>query len=184
MGEPVWWTQERIDKVRGLAADGYSASQIAGVLGSSRNGVVGICHRKGIQLGVSTGGARPRKVAGPTGARRVTKRKVGRPYPIVRRKPVAAVAPPEAVEAIALPPEPVVVRRCEPVRFEDIAQHQCRWPIGDPVLDWDGFRMCGMDVEHSGPYCAEHTLRASSPYHRQLKQLIDKKALQIADAGR
>ena len=58
MSAHVVWTKERVKKVRRLAAVGYSASQIALRFygDETRNSIIGICHRAGIQLRGSRAG--------------------------------------------------------------------------------------------------------------------------------
>lgn len=47
----VGWSDERIEKMKALASEGYSASQIAKALGRvSRNGVLGKMHRLGLKM--------------------------------------------------------------------------------------------------------------------------------------
>lgn len=44
------WSKEDFDTLKRLAADGCSGSEIASVLGRSRNSVLGRAHRNGIKL--------------------------------------------------------------------------------------------------------------------------------------
>jgi GcrA cell cycle regulator len=63
------WTDERVERLKKLWADGLSASQIAGELGGiTRNAVIGKVHRLGLSgraKSSSSGTARPRKARAP-----------------------------------------------------------------------------------------------------------------------
>ena len=49
------WPAAQIEKMRVMVADGFSASQISGALGISKNAIIGKVHRLGLQLkGVSS----------------------------------------------------------------------------------------------------------------------------------
>lgn len=49
----------------------------------------------------------------------------------------------------------------DPVRFEDLRAHHCRWPIGDPQDPAFGF--CGARRLEAKPYCADHCKVAYQP---------------------
>ncbi|MCH8491038.1 MAG: GcrA cell cycle regulator, partial [Oceanicaulis sp.] len=88
------WTEERVETLKKLWADGLSASQIAKQLGGvTRNAVIGKVHRLGL-----SGRAAPT----PPGRRPVT-----RPAPAPAPRPAAAAAPaPRGVADAAPPPAP------------------------------------------------------------------------------
>jgi len=50
------------------------------------------------------------------------------------------------------------------VTMQELKEHHCRWPIGDPKHS--DFRFCGMPrlKGRNTPYCQEHTTRAGSQY--------------------
>ena len=64
------WTDERVELLKKLWADGLSASRIAAELGGvSRNSVIGKVHRLGLSgraKSTSTGAPRPRKARSPS----------------------------------------------------------------------------------------------------------------------
>jgi GcrA cell cycle regulator len=64
------WTDERVEMLKKLWADGLSASQIAGELGGiTRNAVIGKVHRLGLSgraKAPSSAGPRPRKTRAPS----------------------------------------------------------------------------------------------------------------------
>jgi GcrA cell cycle regulator len=45
----------------------------------------------------------------------------------------------------------------------DIAEADCRWPIGDPVED--DFAYCGLPISKGHAYCAGHCRLAYRPQH-------------------
>ncbi len=55
------WSEDQIEQVRSLAAQGQSAAMIANEVGATRNAVVGIGHRKSITFKGRSGGYRPPK---------------------------------------------------------------------------------------------------------------------------
>lgn len=46
----TFWTNEKLSKLRTMAAQRHSAKTIGAALGCSRNAVIGKCHRHAIQL--------------------------------------------------------------------------------------------------------------------------------------
>ncbi len=66
-GTAMSWTDERIEQLRRLWAEGHSASQIAGTLGGgvSRNAVIGKIHRLGLSGRVKTARPAARRPAAP-----------------------------------------------------------------------------------------------------------------------
>lgn len=180
--EPESWTEERVELLKKLWAEGLSASQIAVVLGgwTTRNAVIGKVHRLKLSAGrpVKVGPARqprervarsnvPRSGAGQAGARASAAHKM------VERVARKAAEPPFAVE-----PLPQVAELFIPVEQRlsllQLTEHTCKWPIGDPLKP--DFYFCGQHVSappsgpgqpvggRSGtPYCEFHARRA---YHQ------------------
>ena len=98
------WTDERVELLKKMWIEGQSASQIAKELGGvTRNAVIGKVHRLGLS---NRNGAEAEPSAAP--------------------EPVAAVVPPEVVEAPAAPVRDDVVRAAapapEPAPVVDIAE--------------------------------------------------------------
>jgi len=138
------WTEERVEQLKALWAEGLSASQIARVLGNvSRNAVIGKVHRLGL--------------AGRAGPARAE-----RPRSSVPRKSVvhAAVAAPPIVEE-------------DPIKLEDgnfatvltINDRMCRWPIGDPSEN--EFHFCARKPKSGSPYCEAHARKAYQPQQQR-----------------
>ena len=98
------WTDERIERLRAMWADGSTASQIAEDLGGvTRNAVIGKAHRLGLESRpspVKSGEEKEKRIAAaPAPVRAV----VEKPAP----KPVEVAPPPPVVAAPPPPPLPV-----------------------------------------------------------------------------
>ncbi|MFP3944791.1 MAG: GcrA family cell cycle regulator [Alphaproteobacteria bacterium] len=135
------WTDERVEQLKQLWADGLSASQIARQLGGvTRNAVIGKVHR----LGLSGRGA-PARTSRP--------KRVTMPKPAV--KPVIARPAPAAVE------DPVTLADGNHANVLTIRDSMCKWPIGDPAQS--GFHFCGRPTPHGSSYCKGHAQLAYQP---------------------
>jgi GcrA cell cycle regulator len=143
------WTDERVEVLKKLWLDGFSASQIAKQLGGglTRNAVIGKVHRLGL-----SGRASPSQPQRPAfkASRPVRSTPAAAPHaaPALRRAEPSPVAAPEPI------PTPAYV--CdEPgsATVLTLGSHMCKWPIGDPSSDT--FAFCGK-AAHEGPYCVQH----------------------------
>ena len=130
------WTDDRVQTLARLWADGLSASQIALSLGGvTRNAVIGKIHRLGL-----SGRARPTA----PGAR------LAKPEPKRRRRPARRLPAP-----VRAAPAPAALAAPETglASVLSIRRGQCRWPIGEPLAD--DFRLCGRPAVR-GAYCPAH----------------------------
>lgn len=180
------WTDERVDVLKKLWADGLSASQIAAQLGGvSRNAVIGKVHRMKLS---SRGRAAPAAAA--------PKKKAVTPQPtIVVQKPVTAApiaAAPRPVPQPAPAPQPQrimthsvgatalqaqfdeqpetenIVRLADNVvpisrrlHLLQLTERTCKWPHGDPMAE--DFSFCGHESNETSPYCNYHAGLAFQP---------------------
>ncbi|CCF17806.1 putative DNA-binding regulatory protein; putative GcrA-like cell cycle regulator [Pseudorhizobium banfieldiae] len=162
------WTDERVEKLKRLWAEGLSASQIAAQLGGvSRNAVIGKVHRLNLPGRAKAGGS--------TGANRSAKRPAApaRPanYPArVATRPTArtvgATALKDDVEVALpelsyVPSNDVVVPISRKLALTDLTERTCKWPMGDPLKD--DFHFCGVDASEASPYCGYHARLAYQP---------------------
>ncbi|HYE00575.1 MAG TPA: GcrA family cell cycle regulator [Alphaproteobacteria bacterium] len=147
---PSGWTVGRVEVLERLWREGASASQVARVLGCSRNAVIGKVHRLGLSKDGRHAAARPRNAPPKPSAGRMAS----------RRTPPQGTAAGRPVEAMALRAEilPGLV-----MRLERLGPRACRWPIGDPQQE--GFAFCGRQAD-GGAYCAAHASLAH-PRRRQ-----------------
>jgi len=96
------WTQERIERLQALWLEGKSFSDIADVLGSTRNAVIGKAHRLGL--------CRPKDKT---------------------RVSIARPAPAQPVTPMPRPAD-LPKRRGKPVKLTELQHWMCRFPLGDP----------------------------------------------------
>jgi GcrA cell cycle regulator len=155
------WTDEKVEDLKRLWADGGSASEIAAALGPAftRNGVIGKVHRLGLAgRGKPSSYYRtpaPRK-AKPT--KPATDFRTSHPGNIARRAvrmaaQIAAAAPALAAETAAR----AVELRCENVTWDELRLDSCRW-ITTTSTKADAVRFCGAPQSplERLPYCAWH----------------------------
>ena len=150
------WTEDRVEILTKLWAEGLSASQIAKQLGGvTRNAVIGKVHRLGLSGRAKPSRPAVRRAAKPAKAKA---RVVSPP----RTPKVAAVVeetpPPPPVEAKPLP-------NGEYATILTIRDHMCKWPIGDPTSS--DFRFCGRRNKSGEPYCDAHCSVAYQPSRRR-----------------
>ena len=182
------WTDDRVETLKKMWADGQSASQIAKELGGvTRNAVIGKVHRLG--LSNRTGGAvpaadgvepAPEPVAEPATAAPplAPADPVDTPEPAVadagarpsvpaRRQIIPAGQPlPPQPSANEISPEALasqreVEKRAMRLTLMELTERTCKWPIGDPATP--NFWFCGLPVEQGKPYCEAHVGVAFQP---------------------
>ncbi len=155
------WTDERVELLKKLWAEGLSASQIATQLGGvSRNAVIGKVHRLKLSGRGRASSATPRpKKSAPSAP------KAPRPSrPMTTTIGATALqarfdAQPEAAPAPRL--SSVVVPLSRNLKLIELSDRTCKWPNGDPLAE--EFSFCGNDVGDCGPYCAYHSRVAYQP---------------------
>ncbi len=151
------WTDERVELLKKLWADGLSASQIANQLGGvTRNAVIGKVHRLGLSgRAKSTRPAAPR----PKRTRSAPRSGASRPQTVgsaaLKMQPDASPAPDPA------PLPDVVVPMSRRASIMQLNDRTCRWPIGDPSSD--DFHFCGCPSDPGSPYCEYHARIAYQP---------------------
>ena len=153
------WTDERVEMLKKLWAEGLSASQVAKQLGGvTRNAVIGKVHRLGLS-GRATP-SRPARPRAPT-VRTLTHVR-GRPDPLVTTSA-------DKAEEAEIAPKRAEISRAEIDNYGSrelttvltLTEHNCKWPIGDPGRP--NFHFCGRGADHNSPYCAEHSKLAYQP---------------------
>ena len=153
------WTEERVEMLKKLWAEGLSASQVAKQLGGvTRNAVIGKVHRLGL-----SGRATPSRPARPRAPTPRTLTHVrGRPDPLVATSA-------DEIEEAEIAPKRAEISRAELdnngsrelTTVLTLTEHNCKWPIGDPGRP--NFHFCGRGADHNSPYCAEHSKLAYQP---------------------
>ena len=166
------WTDDRVELLKKLWADGLSASQIASRLGGvTRNAVIGKVHRLGLAGRATTSRSRtprPRNRVShlPLRPTRVQYRTHGntalKPVFVPVEQPVVALTVvPAVVQEFSV--VPAALR----VDLLDLREHMCRWPIGDPQDE--NFHFCGQQKAAGISYCDHHARAAFQPVARRKK---------------
>ena len=167
------WTDERVELLKKLWAEGLSASQIAGRLGGvTRNAVIGKVHRLGLSgraTSSRSSSPRPRRTHVPR-QHRASSLMFG------TRGNVALKPQFEAEEEpMPAPLEELVIPLPERASILTLKESMCRWPIGDPGEP--DFHFCGRKKFGSLPYCEHHARMAYQPVQlggarRRLRQRL------------
>ncbi len=174
------WTDDRVELLTKLWADGLSASQIANQLGGvTRNAVIGKVHRLGLSGRATTSrvkSSRPRRRPSQSrGEGRTSYPTFGnaalKPYYDPQAK---ADALPQPVEEIHIPPEQ---RRT----ILTLRETTCRWPIGDPSEE--DFYFCGGSSEPGQPYCDHHARVAYQPVQSRRRTSANRPTLRKIAGG-
>jgi GcrA cell cycle regulator len=160
------WTDERIEQLKKLWADGLSASQIAGELGGiTRNAVIGKVHRLGLSgraKAPSSSILRQRKPRAPAMFR--APRPMMRGNTALAHMPAYDYTPDNLIETQVEPVENIIPfgQRCTLIELDPISKmEKCRWPIGDPGQP--DFYFCGGKTNVKTPYCGYHGRVAYQP---------------------
>jgi GcrA cell cycle regulator len=146
------WNDELDAMLRRCAADKMTAAETATAINEayclklSRNAIIGRGHRKGVYFNSG---------------------KSGRFVPAAELPPVPQVKPrlgPAKGEfhyrrnktSVPLPPPRIVPTEPKPegVRFADLREHSCRFPLGDWMAKAEFF--CGRQRESLSSYCKKH----------------------------
>src|SRR5680860_606690 len=153
------WTDDRVELLTKLWAEGLSASQIAGRLGGvTRNAVIGKVHRLGL-----SGRATSSRSSAPRPRRNHTPRQHRAPSLTFGTRGNVALKP--SYEAEYEPAPALVVELVIPLderaSILTLKESMCRWPIGDPTAEQ--FHFCGRKKEGAVPYCEHHARMAYQP---------------------
>lgn len=172
------WTDERVELLKKLWADGLSASQIAAELGGvTRNAVIGKVHRLGLSGRAKSAPAAVARIRKPVASAPRPAASIGGGVSRQQQQPVyasrgnAALAAAPVMEARQAPtPAPRAVPMqlvettpfaCESVTIMELKENMCRWPLGDPSQA--DFRFCGGRCAPGNAYCGHHATIAYQP---------------------
>lgn len=158
------WTDERVEILTKLWAEGLSASQIANRLGGvTRNAVIGKVHRLGLSGRTTTS-----RIKAPRARRRTVSKPGGRGGGATLRThgnvALKAYYDPETdaeAEMVPAPIEELFIPVSERASILTLKETMCRWPIGDPGED--DFHFCGRSSDQGVPYCDFHARVAYQP---------------------
>jgi GcrA cell cycle regulator len=184
------WTDERVELLKKMWAEGNSASAIAKELGGvTRNAVIGKVHRLGLSNRATTKTASSANTASEEKPAPKAEAKPAAPAPKpepapepVAEKPAAPVqvAPipprrPVGIPGQPLPPQPTsneiapetlaniaeFEKSAKKISLMQLTERTCKWPIGDPATD--EFWFCGHPCAAGKPYCEQHVSIAYQP---------------------
>jgi GcrA cell cycle regulator len=185
------WTDERVETLKRMWAEGQSASAIAKELGGvTRNAVIGKVHRLGLSNRTDEPEAAP--APEPVAEKKVEKKPVSAKTETapeaVTAKPQPAAEEPSTQPAFTpaprrpivpagqpLPPQPSaneispealasvreVEKKSRKLTLMELTERTCKWPIGDPATD--KFWFCGLPSQAGKPYCEAHVGVAFQP---------------------
>ncbi|MGE3769870.1 MAG: GcrA family cell cycle regulator [Bdellovibrionales bacterium] len=182
------WTDERVEQLKKLWAQGYSASQIAKELGNTtRNAVIGKIHRLNLVARQSPKTTPPLLSSASTFKQKPL---AGIGAKLPPSKPSEYMAPSVAFASIT--PAAAAYDQAE---FNPSSSYgtgtkleahnpfkntrsQCQWPVGDPRSP--GFHFCGGPIQEGFSYCGEHARMAYQPVQ---KKRISMGNTNLHDAG-
>ena len=166
------WTDERVELLKKLWADGLSASQIASQLGGvTRNAVIGKVHRLNLsgRAKPASTQTRPRKARQSTApASRPSSRPMVSGNNALKMQPTPA---PRRVQ-VQVPIEDLVVPISLKVSLLALNDQMCKWPIGDPGTE--NFHFCGHRNFNGLPYCEYHSRLAYQPANDRRRDRRDR----------
>ena len=173
------WTDERVEILTKMWAEGNSASKIAKELGGvTRNAVIGKVHRLGLSNRATTSTSNksePKsKSATKNGSKAKQKaRKIEVTEPksdnvtSLRRQIIPAGQPlPPQPSANEISPEALarvseVEKKAKKLSLLELTEKTCKWPVGDPATE--DFWFCGLATQSGKPYCEAHVGVAFQP---------------------
>ena len=173
------WTDERVEILTKMWAEGNSASQIAKELGGvTRNAVIGKVHRLGLsnRATTSTSNKSESKTkstpkSGSKARQKARKPEVTEPktdnVTSLRRQIIPAGQPlPPQPSANEISPEALarvseIEKKAKKLSLLELTEKTCKWPIGDPATS--KFWFCGHPSEQGKPYCETHISIAFQP---------------------
>lgn len=153
------WTDERVELLKKLWAEGLSASQIAGELGGvTRNAVIGKVHRLSL-----SGRAAKQNGGGIQRARRPKAPRAPRPQrPMTIGNAALSINPAPQPRRVTVAAVDVVVPIPLRATILTLNDRTCKWPIGDPTDE--AFCFCGHEPRNASPYCEYHARVAYQPH--------------------
>jgi GcrA cell cycle regulator len=182
-GNPMSWTDDRVDVLKKMWGEGQSASQIAKELGGvTRNAVIGKVHRLGLSNRATT------NTAAKTDAKpKAAPKAPAKPKVVMQTEPAIKPADPNAPKSTLparrqiipagqpLPPQPSaneispealakvneVEKKAKKLTLMELTERTCKWPVGDPATE--DFWFCGLTVKQGKPYCEAHVGVAFQP---------------------
>jgi len=151
------WTSERESKLKELWTKGYSASQIASMIGeTTRNAVIGKAHR--LNLEARAPSKKSTRKVDTENKVSFTKSPETKTQKLGRKARFKALLLDKNFEAE------------NPKKLEELTDETCRWPSGHP--NEENFYFCGRKTLEKFPYCKLHVLYAFQPKNAKEEDII------------
>lgn len=155
------WTDEMVDQLRAMWAEGLTTGEIGKRLGVSKNSIVGKVHRLGLSgrpspIKRKNEDAPEPAVADKKNTTVKAKEKEKEEIKPQKNKIEKTHQEPEIKIDIKTMEKETTPSQKHPgkVLLTDLDNHTCRWPIGDPKDE--NFHFCGKKVRIGQTYCDEH----------------------------
>jgi GcrA cell cycle regulator len=165
----IWVRDPELDKrLRELVALGLSYGKISGIMGLTRNQVIGRAVRLKLEKPKDRGFSPPDagwKVTNSAAKERHERSRQQAKVMDLGKHQQPASAPRKAPSVEFIDHAVVRIEDFVPEGARrgiiDLQDTQCRWPIGDPQKP--GFHFCHRDQIRGLPYCEAHSVRALNP---------------------
>jgi GcrA cell cycle regulator len=153
------WTEEKIETLKQLLADGKSAGQISKIIGATRNSIIGKVRRMGEAVGRLNG-----YQARNPGRYRSLDPNPKRPRLVIYRT-YAAFAPESPMSVkYEVPDQAQKAATGEACGILDLTHNTCHWPLWDEPST-ENKQYCGAPSQGK-VYCQCHTFMAGPLYRR------------------
>lgn len=193
-----FWTDERVERLKKLVAEGHSFSAINVILGGpSRSAMIGKAFRLGLASSCELRSTRnsvsttkhmrdyARKDGSKTifGNLRKVKDGLSQSQRVVREMKNGATVR-QAAEAVGISTDiahrvsyetNIRAEQYDPAidiprkPLTELKDSECRWPVGDPQKE--GFGFCAAPRRPGKPYCDGHLARAERPIEQQPREI-------------
>lgn len=168
--KPRVWTDEKVEALKRLHAEGWSATSIGVEMNFTRGAVIGKLHRLGL-----SDVDRPPKLRNGNAAKRQVRARLGLPAKRQPSAPRTITVPKhpngfkrssEKVSRKPKPEAPPIVPLLGPVRFVDRPERErCVWIDGDPKAQPIAELLCcGEAVKPGTNWCPHHHARLHDKY--------------------
>lgn len=140
------WSPQEDDVVTEMWTEGFSASEIAGmIINRTRNAVIGRVHRLGLSQTTRKTRERETKPRAP-------RARIRRAAPL--RRPLRVLEPIEPPRIVLRPGE--VEPNGVPVTLIELCSAGCKWPVDSELP----YHFCNKLRRGGSPYCGEHTVKS------------------------
>ncbi len=159
LGEPVRWTNQKVQEMLALFNIGKTFSEIADAMGISRNAAIAKAWR--MKLTRNGKQIKPRMIEETEKDQRIRDRHVEKAPITLAGKPSTEIIRDYSRATGFKQPKIEVKPNSIAAKVLAIKVTTCPWPIGHPVEN--DFRFCGQEKSVDRHYCSEHSAIAYKP---------------------